>query len=382
MDDGSSYNDIDSLSLSYNKQDGFSFSGVGVLGNTFTHSGVRGNVRDGIRFEQGASGNAVGAVPDLTPFFFPNDINISGGDGEAAILITDASTGSNVVQNCSIFGESLGVLAENNADIGQITQSYLSQCTNGVILRDGAHDGALGGLTIQDSIDTGVLVMDAYNVLIGSQDPANYNQLSGNLSGIEISGAAATNNVVENNTIYGSFATPGNNAIYIHNGATHNSILDDNQLTYYQCGLRIEAASSNLVSEASIQNNYGPGVVIDSAATGNVIAGSVIQANVVGVLVSDEGSVGNTITGNSISYNTGEGIQLSAGGNNQIPPPTLPPYSGLTVYGSSSAPDGSVVEIFWDPGDQGQTFVGGGEVLSGHFSVVLDVDPKTLAPPI
>jgi TolB protein len=40
-----------------------------------------------------------------------------------------------------------------------------------------------------------------------------------------------------------------------------------------------------------------------------------------------------------------------------------------------------VVEIFWDPGDQGQTFVGGGEVLSGHFSVVLDVDPTTLGKP-
>jgi hypothetical protein len=381
VDGGASNNAIDSIDFNHNIQDGLTFSGASVTGNTLSHSQSRSNGRDGIRLEMGAFANIIGAVPALTTNFFPNDINLTGGDVEAGIAITDPGTASNVIQNCSIYGESIGVLAKNQAGVGHIIQSYLTQNTNGVVLQDGAHNGALSGLTIASSFNAGVLVSNAFNILIGSQNLTDQNQLSYNFTGIDISGPMATNNLMENNNISTGIGASGNNAVYIHNSAMQNAILGGNLINGYPCGVRIEAASSNLVSETTIQSSSVAGIIIAQAGAGNAIEGNIIQYNQTGVLVSDEGSVGNTITGNSISYNSGKGIQLSAGGNNQIAPPTLPPYSGLTVHGSSAAPDGSVVEVYRDPGGQGQTFLGGGELLGGHFSAILEVDPTTLGPP-
>jgi len=380
---GSSNNIVDSLACYFNSQDGVAFSGAGVSGNEAIRLSVSDNGRDGVRFELGASDNTLGSDPSLNPAS-PTDINIGlvgSANVEAGVMITDPGTASNVIQGVYVGGHLTAILAQNQAGIGQIHGCLLEDDYNGIVLQGEAHDGTISGLTVEFNTNAGVIVSNAWNVLIGGIDAASANTFFGNPTAIDIGGAAASNNVIENNVIRDAFAAPGNNGIFLHDGATQNQIVATNFIESFLCGVRIESASNNLVSQLVVEQNPGPGIIIAAGATGNQIEQNVIEYNSVGVLVSDAGSVGNSIRGNSIFYNTGKGIELSAGGNNQIAPPTLPAYTNLIINGTSTAPDGSIVEIFWDPYDQGEVFLGGGPVLGGRFRVNLDVDPTTLGYP-
>jgi Tol biopolymer transport system component len=140
----------------------------------------------------------------------------------------------------------------------------------------------------------------------------------------------------------------------------------------------LEAANSNQVSLSTIQHNADYGVSISQGSSNNIVNGDTITGNGIGVLVSDVGSVGNVINGNSLYANTAIGIQLSAGGNTQIAPPNLTNYTAMTVSGTSTAPDGSWVEIFRDAADEGGLFLGGGNVVNGKFQISLDTDPASI----
>ena len=107
-----------------------------------------------------------------------------------------------------------------------------------------------------------------------------------------------------------------------------------------------------------------------------VEAGNVIRGNRGdGVRVDGVGSVFNSITNNIISghNNAGAlGIQAINGGNSELPPPVINSYDGTTVEGTvnASIPNGSIVQIFTDPGDEGLHFMAEAIVADGSFSTV------------
>ncbi len=374
---GSHDNVFDSFFCGYNRQDGMVFSGTGVSGNQYVQSAANFNGRDGIRFELGAANNIVGS--DLPNGIDPLGELIVSGNAAAGIRIRDPGTGGNSIRRCAVGGSVLnggqpvGIVAENHAGIGQIALSRIQQNTNGIVLQDGAHDGTLSGLVMFQNLSANVVLQDAANVLVGGSGDDHHNEISRSPVGIDISGFAATNNLIVNNHL-----TNATDGVYIHGGAGLNEVSQDNLIEFNARGIRIEGATNNQVSHSTIQNNQIAGIVIAQAASGNGVTANVVTNNGAGVVVSDNGSIGNKITGNSISGNHGIGIQLSAGGNAEIPPPTLLRLAGLTVSGTSVAADGSEIEIYRDAATEGQTFLGGGIVLDGQFQVELETDPRSL----
>ena len=378
VDGGSHDNLLDSIGCHLNGQDGIVFSGQGVTGNQVVNSLILANGRDGIRFEQGASTNAIGAESDDINGAADTTINLS---GEAGVLITDAGTQGNIVRHCNIGGVSgvnavsgagqpFGVLAENQGGVGQITLSTIALNTNGIVLQSGAGHGILNALVLSQNTDTAILISNAFNIMIGGVGTNNHNEISASGTGIEITGPMATNNQIINNHI-----TKTTDAVFIHDGPRQNGLAQDNVLEMNVRGVRITAATNNLILHSTIRNNNYAGVMLEAASESNLVSGNTLFNNIVGVLVSDPGTVGNTITGNSISGDSVLGIDLIQGGNNMIPPPTLLSYAAMTVKGTSQAPNGSIVEIFSDPGGEGSNYLGAGYVVNGQFSVGLNSDP-------
>ncbi|HUD48900.1 MAG TPA: right-handed parallel beta-helix repeat-containing protein [Candidatus Baltobacteraceae bacterium] len=398
VDSGAHDNDLSSLIITSNAQDGLAFSGPTVSGNILTSSQTLANGRDGVRFELGAFDNILGAdVAETNTSFrvFGPPVSwsadcVSSGNGESGVLITDPGTSNNLVRNCAIgvqyysgqiylgpdgFLESqpVGILVSNQAGSGQILSCTIQDNTNGIMLVSGAHTWTLGNLAVAQNTNAGIVLSNAYNVLVGGDLATNY--IFQNLTGVDISGALATNNAIINNYI-----SSNSDGIYIHQGAQQNQIVGGNVLAWNFNGLRVENSASNLVDGADIISNQANGIVIALGSVSNQITGCSISDNNTGVLVSGQGSVGNTVSGNSITGNTSLGIELSADGNNMIAPPTLLYFNGGAVSGTNQAPDGSIVEIFSDPGGQGQIPVGVGLTANGQFNVTLTVDPASLIP--
>lgn len=376
VDGGSHDNIINSVYCNANRQDGVVFSGLGVMSNQFINSSSVYSARDGIRFEQGAVGNFIGSDDEGTTFGTGEiSIQTSGGAG---VRITDLGTQNNVIRNCTIgqgfgYGQAYGIIVENQAEVGLITSSSFVGNNNAIVIRSGAQNGTLANLNFYQNTNASVLIQDAANVLVGGAGDGAHNEFGQGITGIEISGPTATNNLIVNNHIANY-----TNGVYLHGGAQLDTLAQNNLIELNNIGVRLEAATSNRVSLSTIQNNTDQGVSISQGSSNNIVNGDTITGNVIGVLVSDVGSVGNVINGNSLTANTGIGIQLSAGGNTQIAPPALTNYAAMTVSGTSTAPDGSWVEIFRDAGNEGELFLGGGDVVNGRFQVALETDPASL----
>ena len=392
VDSGAHDNDLSSLTIAFNGQDGLAFSGPTVSGNILTSSAFLSNGRDGVRFELEAFDNILGAdvgesnltFGDVGPLGFWSADCVCSGNGESGVLVTDPGTSNNLVRNCAIGlqvfidsslhqGQPIGVLVSNQAGSGQILSCAIQDNTNGIMLVSGANTWTLGNLALAQNTNAGIVLSNAYNVVVGGDLATNY--IIQSLTGIDINGALATNNAIINNYI-----SSNSDGIHIHQGAQQNQIVGGNVLAWNFNGLRVENSASNLVDGAVIISNQANGIVLALGSVSNQITGCSISNNNTGVLVSGQGSVGNTISGNSITGNTGLGIELSAGGNNMIAPPALLYFNGNAVFGTNGAPDGSVVEIFSDPGGQGQIPVGVGLTANGQFNVTLTVDPASLIP--
>ena len=74
-----------------------------------------------------------------------------------------------------------------------------------------------------------------------------------------------------------------------------------------------------------------------------------------------------TISHCSITKNVREGIYFSGVVNGGILPPLLTGADSSSVSGTVTAPDGSLIEIFNDSEDEGETYLGSAVVASGSF---------------
>lgn len=153
----------------------------------------------------------------------------------------------------------------------------------------------------------------------------------------------------------------------------------------------------NMIGVAPTDGRYSKsnykGVLLSGGASGNTIggestvmvgnrkfavpAGNKIHGNRdVGVMVDGAGTLGNKITNNSISNHSVNdsaphpGIENINGGNAEVPPPQITSFDGFTVKGTVNAPDGSLVQIFTDPDDEGYQLMAEATVSGGAFSAV------------
>jgi hypothetical protein len=200
-----------------------------------------------------------------------------------------------------------------------------------------------------------IKILDSPDNVIGGLGATKANVIFNGDVGIHIDGPGSTGNRIMGNTIgiaTEPFETPPYKSnrdadILISGGASRNIIGGTTTMTV-----------GDSVSQA-------------------VPAGNIIHANWDGVRVDGANSVGNTIMYNSISDHTFSGrlgIKNINGGNDQLAPPVLTDFDGSTITGTvaaSEVPDGSVVQIFTDPADEGYHFMTNAIVDNGEFSAAM-----------
>jgi uncharacterized repeat protein (TIGR01451 family) len=242
---------------------------------------------------------------------------------------------------------------------------------NGLTIAAG--NSTIEGLTINAFKGNGIVLSGiGGNTITGNfigVDAAGTGPLSNSGDGILINGSP--NNIIGNTATNGRNVISSNtgNGVHIEGGASMNNLIQNNAIGADTTG-------------ASSLPNQGDGVLIDSG-TNNTIGGTV--GSVGNVIAFNNGAgvdvatgTGNTIRHNSIFNNTGHGIILGSGANNNQPAPTISVVtttSGTTtVQGSIKAAANTTYNVDFfsntsvDPSGfgQGRTFVGGTTVTTDN----------------
>jgi titin len=270
----------------------------------------------GLRFITGASmlrGMAINRFPiqaieldsasnTIQGNFVGTDVTgaLARGNGGAGILVKSA-------------GNLIGGTNSGNGNVfsgGNDTGIYLLNATNNLVLGNliGVNASATASL---GNLNNGVVLYSSVGNLIGGAVPPARNIVSGNgASGVYLTGAATTGNVVQGNRI----GTDGSGSNAISNAAGD--------------GITVIGAPGNVICSNQISANGLAGVSISGAgAAGNRLSGNFIGTDVYGKTslgnhyagVEITGTGGNQIggtnagDGNVISGNVEDGIALNGG---------------------------------------------------------------------
>jgi parallel beta-helix repeat protein len=275
--------------------------------------------------------------------------NLGGGDGEnmlAGIFLNGSS-------NC-LVGPNNQVL---DTDLSQSWDAIVGPPVGGIVLLGGQKNRVIGNW-IEGNNPHGIYVQDSANNQIGERPLRGDNTILTSLSdGIRVTGASSTGNAIQGNNIGAPlFALApgmgnGGAGIRLDGGASANVVGD----LYLQ---KLPKGAVLVPAPNSIVDNLGDGVSVDGAL-----------------------SVGNIITYNSISGNAFLGIALTAGGNRSFPEPFNLVAIGDTIQGSVDAlvPNGSLVQLFSDTGNQGSVFLADCFASGGKFSADIPVALRVFA---
>ena len=229
---------------------------------------------------------------------------------------------------------------------------------------------------------TGIFVQGGDSTLIGGVNPGEGNLISGNTTGIDISGTFTNDNIVLGNKIgtdiTGTLALANTEGIRIFSGSFNNSIGNGTLPgANYISG---NSTSGIIISGAGSKNNIinynfigtqidgssplghnNSGVVVQSNATLNFLYNNIIAHN-----GNSSGRHGINILGatvdsirfvnNRIYNNFDKGINISAGSQGNIMPPRIFNILPDSTVQGFSAPNAGI-ELYADNGSQGQTLV-------------------------
>ena len=302
---------------------GVYLAGAGATGNTVIGNligtdrsgtnilGTNADKVDGIEID-GASGNTIG-MPTTSPGAAPGNLI----EGYQAGIYLFGGASNNVIQGNAIRsngistpnngGQELGGILLAAATGNHIANNDISSNTgSGIVIFNNAMGNVVTSNTITKNTSTGVFIVGGSGNMIGTNGSGNAIANNG-ASGVDLEGAATTNNTVLANMIQGN----GQNGVYAFN-APGNTIGGPN------------SGDGNV-----IQNNGFSGVQLEgSGAAGNVVAGNTItdQASGYGVLLAN-GATANTIGGTGGAANT---LQNNALGNIQVLINGLPPSGNLS----------------------------------------------------
>jgi hypothetical protein len=337
--------------ISGNGGDGVSISEDGTINNTVSGnyigtvmSGTQalGNTGDGVQISGGAQNNTVGGDTE-------GERNVISSN-RTGVYIVSADTMSN-----TISGNYIGTDVAGSSDLGNAFA--------GVRIATGAQNNTVGGQTAGErNVISG---NDFYGVEI-SGSGADGNTVLGNHIGTDAAGTQVLGNTydgvrigdgAQNNTVGGQTTAERNiiaastwNGVYIKGSGTDGNTISHNYI------------GTDVTGTQDTGNAYN-GVRIDDAAQDNTVGPNNLVAynDRRGVYVDGTGTTGNTITQNSIYSNGGSylGIDLNAGGNNDILAP-----AGVSVDGcftvSGTADPGDTVEVFTGPDEEGKRYLATG----------------------
>jgi len=245
---------------------------------------------------------------------------------------------------------------EITSDSNTIKGLKIRNCTDGVRIRYGAQDNAIGGST---EAERNVISGNDIGVYI-SQDGTEDNTVKGNFIGTNASGTAAIANRIgvaieqeaRSNTIGGS-SEAERNVISGNSAGVMLQHTSDNALTGNYIG-------TNAAGDAPVPNDNA-GVYIVNGAQNNTVGGMAPgEGNTIafngqgGVRVDGAATTGNTIRRNSIHSNDLKGIYLVGGGNDDLLPPIITGFG--SVMGTACA--GCEVDIYSDDDDEGRVYEG------------------------
>lgn len=323
------------------------------------------NGTNGVIVTEGASENTIGGS-------LSGEGNTISGNDEIGVLITDGTDVPEYPSGNLVIGNQIGT---NAAATSEITNLY-----GGVLINGGAKDNRVGGSTTLER-----------------------NLISGNPSGLVISGAGTTGNIAIGNYIGlaadGTSSIPNGNGVLIWGGAQSNQIGGDSPeerniiAGNSGFGVHIDDADTDLnaisgnyigldASGSTALGNGYDGVRISGGAQSNTIGGdSAGEGNVIadsgwdGVLLRHSGTDDNEIVGNYIGTDpTG----LIGRGNGRSGVAIMDGPEGTIIGGSVEASR----NIICDNEDPGIHVYGGGTdgtIISGNH-VGVGADGMTALP--
>jgi len=386
--------------ISGNAANGVDISDVGTTGNTLADNRIGtwcggyaalANGANGVEIQSGASSNSVGVV---------GGGNLIAGNAGDGVLITLAGTSNN-----SVVANMIGTCANGYGTIGNrgdgigITQNSSNNTIGGTAAGDGnvisgngangisINTGAAQNIVAGNMIGTnaagtgamgnkndGVFVFSGANLNFIGKVPALGapvgNVISGNgQSGVEISGAGATNNSLVANRIgtdrAGTYALPNRNGgVTIANGATANligsgaagagNLISGNWgdgILLTQNGTSNNVATANKIGTnaagTSAVSNSQNGVVFNLGASNNSLVLNLISGNnIAGVLIDGIGTTGNQVSQNLIGTNSADTNALGNGGNGVA----IDAGANANTIGGSAAINGNVISGNWGNG--------------------------------
>jgi plastocyanin len=320
--------------ISGNGNNGVLITGTGTSGNTVAANfiGINaagtaalGNNPNGVLLNNGAAANTIGGQG-------AGQGNVISGNAGAGISISDSSTSNN-----QVFGNFIGA---NPAGNGAIANS------NGVLLLNSTSNNTIGGTSAT-----------ARNIISGN-----------NSTGVTLSGAGTTGNVVQGNFIgadvTGATAVGNSVGVFLVNSASGDfvggtapgagNVISGNSSD----GIEIAGANGNMVEGNMIGANAGGflalangvGVYLTSSANNTIGGTSAGARNIIsgnssyGMLLAGTGANANLVQGNFIGADAGGVAALGNGGG------------GVTLF---NGPSGNTI---------GGTAPGAGNVISGNVT--------------
>ncbi|MBX3730599.1 MAG: hypothetical protein KF858_15595, partial [Candidatus Sumerlaeia bacterium] len=322
------------------------------------------------------------------------------------VLVSDGASGHwigsrDALAGNRFHGNQVGVYVEDSQGIVVAGNQFLpgagaqGNTLAGIVFRDstncvcGPHNVLRGNGNGDDDLGAIVLAGGGLHRIWGNEVGGDFPDdppASGNIGhGITlhdsadnlIGGPPGAGNVVVNNTGYGL--------------TIRGTMASGNRVVGNQVGVRGVASLAPLP-------NLGGGVLLAEGAHTNKIGalvervrggqpflvpvGNRIIGNAGdGVRVDGAATVGNTIQWNEITDHDelqGRlGIRLVAGGNHNLPAPEITHFEGGVIRGTVDAavPNGSTVQVFADPDDEGLVLLGEAIVASGEWSALAGLLP-------
>ncbi len=346
--------------------------------NQIIRGSVNGSHTDGIQILGGASRNRIGDDRPSPTNIYRLAIQ---GNLNSGVRVSGLGTDDNEIR----FGnfspnqkQNTAIIIEDQAAGTVVLSNQFLSSPIGVGIMDYAvmvRNGAQGGRIVQNGFSQlglrAVLVENASDVIIGGPDPADANSFADENLGIELTGTQTHGVRVANNRFSGN----KEDAIRISDGAHHNEVGPGNTFDQNPTGVTVFNAHSNRISGNTISGVSIAGVDLEHGSTGNLIFANTITKNPAGIRAVGATTLENSFLDNSITANTGKGISLEDLANNGIKPPKLTEFLGDVLYGEADAPNGSLVQVFRDPDDEGAQKLGEALVSEGKFRLALALDP-------
>jgi parallel beta-helix repeat protein len=310
----------------------------------------------GVLVTGGAKGHLIGSSDPISGNkFIDNLIGVYTEDSEEITIAGNEFMG-NVLAGAILLNSQRCVCGPNNT---LHTNGNNTDPLAAIVLAGGGEHrvwgNEIGGRAPDDPVELGnlghgVTILDSADNLIGGGNGAGNVIVRNQGNGILIRGVGSTGNQVATNRIgartnFGPAPRPNTeDGIRLDQGANNNTI--GGLLNINRAGAQLALPVGN-----KIIGNGMHGVQVDGAAT-----------------------IANTITWNAIGdhdeFSGFLGIHLSNGGNQSLAPPVITRFEAGVISGTSTAPNGSLVQVFCDPSDEGMILLGEALVAGGEWSIL------------